>query len=268
MPHIVLDAVNNEARYVDGITRDWVDLDNFFNIHENNEIDSGLLPRGCIAYKSSKYGTSYLIEQPPIIRSLKWQISREMGSDNKKAGEYKIIRLSMPYVLHYLSFDGLKLRSSYCFFSNKPVSDFKSLDLRQATLPNIHGSGEVCTGISVDKIVREELLKKNNFKSAYDLWDARSYEHACVNAYLSTFWNTTFNMDMGQDSYYAYKIIRYDDWENLTQKNPEQILDVNWHPSSMNSSVRDSFLSVNPPKANIANIRSLQRFIVATGRNE
>ena len=202
-----------------------------------------VLPQGCkFLYQFGVNPRTHclLIEQPPAVRNIKIQRSIYNSDESRIKGDYETHPISFPFIEHLFlvrerllesSFEvnselkEFSISSSWCYFSNSPVQSLSD-ELGKAILPNCHTDGNFCIG----RLNRQQLASPSLTET--------------VHRYLRIFWESTFNLDMGDvfqlhGKHYPYSPIKsIDEWIIKTKENPAFLLNCKWTPAGQLKDIR------------------------------
>jgi hypothetical protein len=224
-------------RYVNGHIRGWKTGNESLAAlldYSNTSTHEHVLPPGCKHFQRSGDFVGFVIEEQPTVRRLQWQLSSSSPESRRKEGKYQQLRLSLPYVVHYLLFCGAKFYNSWVFFGNEPLKDINQY-MGRAALYNCESSGKMCLGVDINAAYPKECdpRQPNNKNLTQDQQIVRM-RMARIRHYFSTFWGTSFNFDMPSANFTDMRdrkqlpFADVLDWAAKTEENPEFILSHNW----------------------------------------
>jgi len=199
----------------------------------NTASDPDILPPSCRYVNQTKNGTTYVVEEPPSIRTIHSEVHLE-GIVEKlskcgKMDEFGLpldwltqnppphyFQLSFPYVVHIILLNKQNQRHVIRTFLRMTPITSKSDFLFVVPLPNFDQSHTICLGSSTQP---PELSRPTAAET--------------IHYTLETFWGNKFNND------YTYNLKKYYNtayvcdfltWAYYTHVDPMFIYDVKWKP--------------------------------------
>ena len=144
---IVIDGETNVVSLEEAVVRKEIGLDDFLNAYSANQpMSIPFLPGNCVGMFSATGKTCFIIKRDPGIHTLQYE----------SGGKWDL-RLMFPYTYYAITVTNAPITlvpsSCFMFFSNKPVSDLKSV-VGYMEMPNVsrqNNIGIICTGsIEID----------------------------------------------------------------------------------------------------------------------
>lgn len=158
-----------------------------------------------IARKTAGSKECVVVELKPAVRRI---IERVSDRYNERARQ-----LAFPYVYLVLNLTRGALEKMFVFYRNAPAEDLGA-KLGCSNLPNVYGSGSVCTGSMSGMQPAWSLVTKVD-------WLVRG------------FWDSQFNRDLLDDNWRPSTRLAghpqdFTEWEQMSQEDPRLILGITW----------------------------------------
>lgn len=128
-----------------------------------------------------------ILERPPFMAKIKFK-----NAEKEDKGEIHQMELPIPWTVWYLKLGKdyeHALRQGYIWARNTPIYT-EDDELFALPISNVWSSGEMCVG----KIVNNELAAERGATQKIDIG-------LVINRVMSTFWSTTFNLDLLDNLY-------------------------------------------------------------------
>ena len=173
--------------------------------------DISLFPKNCRFCYSRGRSTIIVIEQDPLVRSLKFAEAMQgevLGS--RRRGEERVT-LSLPYSIFFLHFVNGRFRHLYVGWRTRPLETLQDY-VSRPLLPNIHDNLNVCLGGHLPMSEGDSISQQTD-------------------VVLNDFWSSEFNQDLADRSWWQKghiddRLRSGDMWANKSLEDPMFILSV------------------------------------------
>ena len=209
---------------------DTIPKDKFYHNLMNEMYPSILIPKNCRYYTKIGKEFRFLIEEPPMNRTI-LRASRHMTESlrylvktgvitqeqTKEFAEKESFTIRTPYVVYIINVKIYEEQNDMrVYFNNKPIQSLMD-QMYKVPLPNVDENGHVCfgNGSSDDSTAFYRYAIKNH----------QSIDSVVQNL-INIFWNKEFNSDYtsGISKYKENGFIYYSNlflWDLITTQNPE-----------------------------------------------